>query len=286
MANQKDDETGNPQNLDFYDIDASTTVGDTARKLLHEYSKIPSEQIDEHVETIRKQAFEIFPYPCIGMFRFLDLSIPTTPIYSEVLERLKNGDKLLDLGCCFGQEIRKLIFDGAPAENLVGSDLEADFISLGYDLFKDKNSLTTRFIPADVFDDSSPLWSLNGTFSMIYCGAFFHLFNYDQQVAIALRVVKLLAPKSGSLLMGRQVGNINPSDYDKSGYGKEKSRYRHNPESWKKLWEEVGEKTDTKWDVDVTVDPMQWGMVGPEVKLTERRAETGATRIHFIVRRL
>ena len=43
------------------------------------------------------------------MFRFLDLSISTTAVYPEVLERTKAGEKLLDLGCCFGQEIRQLV---------------------------------------------------------------------------------------------------------------------------------------------------------------------------------
>jgi cyclopropane fatty-acyl-phospholipid synthase-like methyltransferase len=43
------------------------------------------------------------------MYRFLDLSIMQTEVYQEVVERLKGGDKLLDLGCCFGQEIRQLV---------------------------------------------------------------------------------------------------------------------------------------------------------------------------------
>jgi hypothetical protein len=43
------------------------------------------------------------------MYRFLDLSIVHTEVYSEVIQRLKGGGKLLDLGCCFGQEIRQLV---------------------------------------------------------------------------------------------------------------------------------------------------------------------------------
>jgi hypothetical protein len=37
--------------LDFYQVEASV-VGEEARKLLHEYSKIPEDQIDSHVESI------------------------------------------------------------------------------------------------------------------------------------------------------------------------------------------------------------------------------------------
>jgi 2-polyprenyl-3-methyl-5-hydroxy-6-metoxy-1,4-benzoquinol methylase len=50
-----------------------------------------------------------FPYPCIGAFRFLDLSIPQSPIYPEILDRLKSGQKLLDVGCAVGQELRQLV---------------------------------------------------------------------------------------------------------------------------------------------------------------------------------
>lgn len=43
------------------------------------------------------------------MFRFLDLNMCNQPYYPEVLERVKNGEKILDIGCCFGQELRKLV---------------------------------------------------------------------------------------------------------------------------------------------------------------------------------
>lgn len=53
--------------------------------------------------------FYQFPYPCIGMFTFLDLDLPLLPCYDEIVSRVKRGDTFLDLGCCFGQEIRQLV---------------------------------------------------------------------------------------------------------------------------------------------------------------------------------
>lgn len=79
------------------------------------------------------------------MYQFLDLSLMTTDVYQEVLERVKHGENFLDLGCCFGQEIRQLVFDGAPSANTYGSDLWSDFLSIGYELFKDKDRLQTTF---------------------------------------------------------------------------------------------------------------------------------------------
>ncbi|KAL1965928.1 hypothetical protein VTN77DRAFT_5061 [Rasamsonia byssochlamydoides] len=227
-------------------------VSDDARRLLEEYSGIPSEKVVGHVQDVRDRAFAIFPYPCLGTFRFLNLSVSKTPYYEEVLQRVKNGETFLDLGCCFGQELRQLAFDGAPSENLYGSDLRLDFISLGYDLFLDKDKFKAHFIAADIFDDNSDLVKqLTGKVDIIYTGAFFHLFDLEQQLQIARRVVTLLRDKPGVLILGRQVGNVVPGHYPRrSGDG---LRYRHDAASWTKLWEQVGEETGTKWKVDASL---------------------------------
>ena len=65
----------------------------------------------------RGQVWKIAPYPCVGGFKFLELNMSLSPTYGNVLSRLKGGDKLLDLGCCLGQDIRKLVYDGVPSEN-------------------------------------------------------------------------------------------------------------------------------------------------------------------------
>ena len=41
----------NPQKIEFYNLDPSTLKG-SWRELLHEYSRIPDEEIDKHVEAI------------------------------------------------------------------------------------------------------------------------------------------------------------------------------------------------------------------------------------------
>ena len=43
------------------------------------------------------------------MFTFLDSGLSASPYYQEVLERVKQGETFLDLGCCFGQELRVLV---------------------------------------------------------------------------------------------------------------------------------------------------------------------------------
>lgn len=43
---------------------------------------------------------------------FVELSIAASSCYPEMLEHVKNSDKLLDLGCAFGQELPHLMSYG------------------------------------------------------------------------------------------------------------------------------------------------------------------------------
>jgi SAM-dependent methyltransferase len=156
------------------------------------------------------------------------------PQYAEILGRLKGGEeKFLDLGCCFGQEIRRLVYDGAPSENLTGSDLRPEFFELGYELFKDRETLKSSFIAADIFDTKSELKSLYGTIGVLYAGSFLHLFGWEKQVVIAKRMVELLKPVPGSVVLGRQVGDLVPGERPHRT-NPEDTMFRHNVESFTK----------------------------------------------------
>jgi SAM-dependent methyltransferase len=282
-------ELGDAGNIEFYSVKAEDVIPDVARQLITDYASVPPEKVDDHVTAVRAKAFDIFPYPCIGMYRFLDLGLHQHTVYPEIIQRVQNGEHFLDLGCCFGQEIRKLIQDEAPAENLHGSDLRHEFVDLGYELFRDKEGEGGKinWHLANVFDDEDVAWKqLAGKISIIYTGSFFHLFDRDEQLAAAKRVVSLLKPEAGVLLLGRQVGNEEPGDFDASGYIGEKKRYRHNPQSWKELWDEVGEATGTKWKVDASFEDKELHVGGPEKELTDLRRERNMKRLKFVIRRI
>ena len=139
------------------------------------------------------------------------------------------------------------VFDGVPSENLYGSDLRKDFMDVGYELFGDKETLKSTFIASDVFDDNSPLLKeLAGKVNIVYTGSFFHLFDYDQQINVAKRVVQLLKPEKDSLVLGRQVGNVDAGEFARSGYHGEAKRFRHNEESWKEFLEKGGRRDGYK----------------------------------------
>lgn len=183
-----------------------------------------------------------------------------------MLDRVRNGQKLLDLGCAFGQELRQLVclpfpiiyrgsfmtylflltkvFNGAPSENLYGSDLHYDFMTLGYDLFRDRDTLKSTFIEADILEENSMLLTqLTGQLNIIYNSLFFHLFNWDQQLRAINHMLRLLAPNPGSLITGRFVA-FTDTDKAKSIIGTVLPFY-HSLESWKELWEVVRQSTGT-----------------------------------------
>jgi ubiquinone/menaquinone biosynthesis C-methylase UbiE len=187
--------------------------------------------------------------------------ITDSPLYPIIISRLRSGDSLLDVGCCFGQILRQLAADGAPPENLAGTDLRPDFIELGYELFQDRDTFATRFVTGDVLDPKSvSLKSLDGQFDIIHAASFFHLFDWDDQVTAAERIVRFLKPAkvSHSIILGRQVGASSPLSLDEyreklAADALERRRYLHNVTSFQKLWDVVGKRTSTKWVVEGTL---------------------------------
>lgn len=201
----------------------------------------------------RDEAWNLFPYCCVGRFTFLDLSVRLAPEYPEVLSRVKAGEKYLDVGCCFGQDIRQLVYDGAPPQNVYGTDLEAGFFRLGHKLFKDRATLSSEFIAADMTStEEKPLDHLEGTFSFIHASSFFHLFDWATQVQCAINCVRLLKPQSGSIIFGRHSATNEPKEIRHPERGTK--LYRHSDVSWKKMWvQEVGPATGTKWRVEAAM---------------------------------
>jgi hypothetical protein len=195
----------------------------------------------------------------------------------------QNGGKCLDLGCCLGQEIRQLVVDGAPSENIYGSDLYGGYFDVGYELFKDQDKLQTTFIEADIFNNASRLTELKGKMNIIYTGALFHLFGLEEQKRIAITVVQLLAPQPRSIVCGQQSGNEKPGEYGRKGDTSGRKSFRHNPQSWKELWEHVGEVTGSKWEVEADLDSPEFVLSVPE---SNKLIENGPRGLRFVVKRL
>ncbi|KAF8588575.1 hypothetical protein K439DRAFT_1334874 [Ramaria rubella] len=188
-------------------------------------------ELRKHILDVQAQAYAVYPYPCIHFLGFTQLKISRLPLYDTVLKlgKEREGAVLLDIGCCFGNDVRKVIADGFPRENVIASDLRAEFWTLGHQLFKSsQESFPVAFLPGDVFDPSflspaealpvtasslSPpllpplscltsLTPLRHRISVIHASSLFHLFPRHQQRVLVHKLGILLSPLPGSLIFG------------------------------------------------------------------------------------
>lgn len=185
---------------------------------------------------------------------------------------MKNGATLLDMGCCFGQDIRKLVHDGAPAESLTGTELEPVFIDLGYELFRDRDVLGAKFITGDIFAEGT--YGLrDGTFDFVHTASFFHLFSRQEQIEALTKCIRLLKPRAGSMLFGRQIAADEPGTIQRAQL-RSNEAYHHDVESWRKLVREVTEKLGLQALVEAELtedkrnrDDRKWKMMRFSIEL-------------------
>lgn len=215
--------------------------------LLEKYSGVEAKDQAALIEACRDEAYALHPYPCIGRYRFITLPLSRHPQYSSVLAKLM-ADKdsmLLELGSCFAQDLRKLMFDGVAPSQIYGSDLNADFVPVSYKLFKDSEKWPeSQYIaPADglKFTPENPLYKFAGRCDVVHASAIFHLFDYETQLCLARTVALLLKPKKGSFLIGVQGGNVE-SGSRKFCETSRTEHFLHNAESWAEMWGEVAKR--------------------------------------------
>ncbi|PVH77182.1 hypothetical protein DL98DRAFT_464056 [Cadophora sp. DSE1049] len=222
-------------------------LGEPLQEVLRSYSGIAdaNEQII-HVKAIRDKAWQVFKYPCIGLYAFVELHIHEMNGYNDIVKRIQSGQKFLDLGCCLGQEIRKLVHDGAPSENIMGSELHGEYVELGYDLFRDQDKLKSKFVVGDFFELTRQ--DFHGErFDIIYQSAFLHLFNLQDQTDLIVKIVTELLKGPGSMFVGRQVGALNPSEYQSRAL-RSGACYWHNEETWQRMVDNVASRIGKKFE--------------------------------------
>lgn len=209
----------------------------------------------------------------MGSYLFAELALSKLPAYPAILSRLKSDPSsvYLEAGCGLAQDVRKLIADGAPAAQLRGTDLQAGLIACGHDLFRDSEQLPLSdggdvqgktFVVADFLDesDASPLRAWEGGADIVHASMFLHCFVLPMQVRACRRIVALLRPRPGSLLVGLSGGvSLAAGGAREEGAkgplgriaGVKTTHYLHDIESFRSMWEQVGRETGTRWEVNV-----------------------------------
>ncbi|BAE56567.1 hypothetical protein BDV35DRAFT_345226 [Aspergillus flavus] len=242
-----------------------TAIDPAAQSMLENYSGLKPEEVIPHVLTLRDEAFQIFPYPCIGQMRFLSCHLSRLPFYQHVLARLRvspaNG--FLDAGCCVGQELRHLVYAASiPGSQLYGFDLEAGFFELGYKLFRDNaDAFPATFVGADLggsdedWEKAEIVGTMKGKIDVVWAGSLLHFWEYEGQLRGVERLIGLTRGEPGSIVCGRQMGSTVAGVYDLNGLtDKTMLHYRHNVESLVEFWKEVGVRTGSKWEVQAELE--------------------------------
>ena len=76
---------------------------------------------------------------------------------------------------------------------------------------------------------------------------------------VCKRLADMLASKPGSQVVGCQIGNTKAFTWSMEGMNS--PQFRHTPDSFAKLWDQVGEETSSKWTTQAwlhTWEEMNW----------------------------
>ncbi|KAF8592302.1 hypothetical protein K439DRAFT_1324781 [Ramaria rubella] len=214
------------------------------------------EALKVHILRIQAEAYQEFPYPCIRLFSFTKLAIPEVPLYNEVIRqgRRRPDAILLEIGVGFGNDIRKVIDDGYPLQNIVVTDINPQLWDIGHRLFcSDSRSFPVKFVQADIFDERSlstqtpllhfrpdlrtlrALTPLKGYVTAVAIQMVFHLFDLTRQTLLAHRIAQLLSHSRGSMIVGRQMGDVYARDIMLQG----SPHFVHNAATWEHMWSKV-----------------------------------------------
>ncbi|KAK8086014.1 hypothetical protein PG994_000988 [Apiospora phragmitis] len=190
-----------------------------ALRLLQQYSGIGLEDAPEFISKIQAKASAISPYGCFKSLLFLNLT-PTLedPRYQATVERLRapgSTETFLDVGCGLGSVVRLLANQGVPGARLYGTDLHAGFLDLGFELFGDRErdrggrGSRATYVAGDMLDanDARLDLVLRGKIDVIYASAFFHLFEREDQLRAAKRMIGFLwADNPRAMIFGQNQG--------------------------------------------------------------------------------
>lgn len=232
---------------------------DPAVAQLFEQRGISSSDLVQHVERIHHKAFEIHPWPCVGGYLFLKTMINKQVVFPSILPRLQRGDTtILDLGCALGQDVRVLISDGVPSRDIYALDYFTDFWNVGFELFNDNigtgrgmeevNFLCHNFLLQDI----PKQWE--GNMDFIFAGAFFHIFDYQDQVILSKNAAKLLRTQPGSMIFGYRLGRRTAAERPLPiGSSKSGNAFWHNQDSFDNMWQDIGSELGIQFKTSMTL---------------------------------
>ncbi|GBE84469.1 hypothetical protein SCP_0604480 [Sparassis crispa] len=128
-------------------------LSDVETEFLHATITQDDEELQRRILGVQKEAYDMYPYPCIRAFHYVSLMMCGNSIYPMVLAAGKSGNtRFLDLGCCMGSDVRKLAYDSYPVANILGCDLRQEYIDTSHKLYQDVLTSPIHFFTSNIFD--------------------------------------------------------------------------------------------------------------------------------------
>ncbi|KAJ3274297.1 hypothetical protein HDV01_003141 [Terramyces sp. JEL0728] len=220
---------------------------------IQSYCQIDKEEANKRVlDTIKTVEETLHVYGCVRAGLFGKAFIHLHPNYSKVKARFATADfKLLELGCCFGTDIRKMISDGLRQESTTVSDLTDGYWNVGAKvLFKDNLKVK------QVFTDfaAEPAIGLEPGFDVISAQAILHVLSKSQVEGFLKNCFKYL--NTDGILFGTCGGSEVAKEWEEQTPTKglegrvATNRFLHSVESLTDLLAFIGFQ-----DIEVSVVP-------------------------------
>lgn len=164
---------------------------------------------------------------------------------------------MIDIGTFIGQDLRRLVVDGAPSTNLYAVDI-VNHWDVGFDMFLDRDKFYANYIESDILHPTPVLKELDGKMDIIWITHVLHQWTLEGQIIAAKNLVALSHPRT--LLAGYQVGADVATHQAPTKLMKGES-FLHDPASFAQMWDQVGKETGSKWQSQaqyVSLSDMGW----------------------------
>ncbi|KAL0482472.1 mRNA cap guanine-N7 methyltransferase [Acrasis kona] len=231
------------------DVDVNSLLTEEKLSFLHSYTKESDAVVlKNRIRSIREASRENYHvYGCIQNLRFLETKFDKHRLYHDMVVKLTTdrSTSILEVGCCFGTDVRKLLMDGVHKGQIVASDVTSAFWELGKELYQDEQIINQiRTIWGDFatlnIQDGIDIYKegLVQTFDFVAAWAVLHVFSKHQCEDFLRNVYKTL--KSGGVFVGLCALQENEGEWKMGDKISATPRYLHSMGSLAALLAEVG----------------------------------------------
>ncbi|KAJ3033728.1 hypothetical protein HDV00_005878 [Rhizophlyctis rosea] len=246
---------------DFKDVELPKIPDEALEDLSRYTGEKDLQKLREHViDLVQEIKKSHHTYACIANILFLEPRIQNQPYYSTFIQRQSPTTKTLEVGVCFGTDLRRYVQDGVAASSVTVADLDDSYWKFGGKLYRDEGKLGKIGGVKTVFGDFAgeegaektvdiAKEELEGQFDFLINMLVLHVFSKNECRRFLARLFACL--RSGGVLFGQCGGSTQEGPYEAQNVSGTEVRWRHTADSLKALLEELG-------FVDVAVQARSW----------------------------